>query len=208
MLRYRILQLAWKEERFHGSWKQGVSAGGSRNGNSAESFASNPQFGITLQDFDAGDHQCTVIVALMRKNVVGHSKKDDVSIGFHLYDVSSAVSKSMYLTVHFRSYMHYYRNFINQLCILVRFQVPIFLGMKEVTPKKGRHWKRLFASFFRQNAPCGASDYTQYREIVKRFTVKPGNYVIMPFTKHSNKEGEFLLRVFSEKPSGLIQGSW
>ena len=96
LLHFRILQLAWKEERFHGSWKKGVSAGGSRKENSTESFASNPQFGITLQDFDDGDHQCTVIVALMRKNVVGHSDKDDISIGFHLYDVSSSVSKSMY----------------------------------------------------------------------------------------------------------------
>ena len=99
LLHFRILQLAWKEERFHGSWKKGVSAGGSRSGNSSESFASNPQFGITLQDFDDGDHQCTVIVALMRKNVVGQSDKDNISIGFHLYDVSNTVSKSM-------SYMH------------------------------------------------------------------------------------------------------
>ena len=97
------------------------------------------------------------------------------------------------------------RNFITQFFILVCFQ---FLGMKEVTPKKGRHWRRLLASFFRQNDPCATSKYTEYREIVKRFSLKPGNYIIVPFTKHSNKEGEFLLRVFSEKPSGLIQGSW
>ena len=78
--------LAWKEETFHGSWKEGVSTGGCTN--HIETYANNPQFEITLQDFDDEDDKCTVIVALMRKNVYGHSFDDRIAIGFDIYDVS------------------------------------------------------------------------------------------------------------------------
>ena len=82
----RILQLAWKEQTFNGSWKEGISAGGSPN--YMETFPTNPQFKITLKDFDDEDDKCTVIVALMRKNVVGKAYDDGIKIGFNIYDVS------------------------------------------------------------------------------------------------------------------------
>ena len=82
----RILQLAWKEETFHGSWVKRISAGGWRE--NIETFATNPQFKINLQDFDDEDDKCTVIVALMRKNVYGQSRDDDIAIGFDIYDIS------------------------------------------------------------------------------------------------------------------------
>ena len=40
-------------------------------------------------------------------------------------------------------------------------------------------------------------------QVTKRFQLKPGKYVIIPFTEYSNQESEFLLRVFSEKPTDL-----
>ena len=86
----RILELVWKEQTFHGSWIEGVSAGGCPN--YKETFPTNPQFKITLKDFDDEDDKCTVIVALLRKNVFGDSTEDDIAIGFKIYDVSKGLS--------------------------------------------------------------------------------------------------------------------
>ena len=43
----------------------------------------------------------------------------------------------------------------------------------------------------------------QLPQVTKRFELKPGKYVIVPFTKRANQEGEFLLRIFSERKSDL-----
>ena len=40
-------------------------------------------------------------------------------------------------------------------------------------------------------------------QVTKQFKLKPGKYIIIPFTKKANQKGEFLLRIFSEKPSDL-----
>ena len=42
--------------------------------------------------------------------------------------------------------------------------------------------------------------YLNKREVTKRFNLKPGEYVIIPSTYEEGTEGEFLLRIFSEKP--------
>ena len=57
---------AWNEEHFNGSWIEGTTAGGCRN--FIETFASNPQFVINLQDSDDDqDGLCTLVIALMQK---------------------------------------------------------------------------------------------------------------------------------------------
>jgi calpain len=40
-------------------------------------------------------------------------------------------------------------------------------------------------------------------QVTKQFYLKPGKYIIVPFTKRANQAGDFLLRIFSEKPSDL-----
>ena len=36
--------------------------------------------------------------------------------------------------------------------------------------------------------------------VTERFKLEPGWYVVIPSTWESNKEGDFFLRIFSEKP--------
>ena len=52
--------------------------------------------------------------------------------------------------------------------------------------------------------PIGTSGKLEcFPEVTKRFELKPGTYVIIPFTEYPNQEGEFLLRVFSERQCHL-----
>ena len=52
--------------------------------------------------------------------------------------------------------------------------------------------------------PIGTSGKLEYfPEVTKRFELKPGTYVIIPFTENPNQEAEFLLRVFSERQCHL-----
>lgn len=40
--------------------------------------------------------------------------------------------------------------------------------------------------------------YINKREVTGRFRVKPGNYILIPSTYESDKEGQFLVRIFTE----------
>ena len=42
--------------------------------------------------------------------------------------------------------------------------------------------------------------YTDKREITNRFSLKEGAYVVIPSCYDEGAEGEFLLRIFTEKP--------
>jgi len=65
---------------------------------------------------------------------------------------------------------------------------------------KGEPQGRLDSEFFRYNASCARSKaFINLREVCARFKLPPGNYVIVPSTFKPDQEGDFLLRVFSEK---------
>ena len=71
-------------------------------------------------------------------------------------------------------------------------------------PDPSRTQFPLTTDFFRYNSSCAKSkSFVNLREVTARFKLRPGTYVVVPSTFEPNEEGEFLLRVFSEKSSSL-----
>uniref|UniRef100_T1IP60 Calpain catalytic domain-containing protein n=1 Tax=Strigamia maritima TaxID=126957 RepID=T1IP60_STRMM len=57
----------------------------------------------------------------------------------------------------------------------------------------------LTRNYFYYNQPTGeVNSYINARAVVQRFTLKPGEYIIVPTTWSPNEEAEFTIRVFSE----------
>ncbi|NXY26303.1 CAN1 protein, partial [Atrichornis clamosus] len=66
--------------------------------------------------------------------------------------------------------------------------------------KSAVHLKR---EFFLANASRARSEqFINLREVSTRFRLPPGEYIVVPSTFEPNKEGDFVLRVFSEKKAG------
>ena len=54
--------------------------------------------------------------------------------------------------------------------------------------------------FFLYNKSTARSEnFINSREVTGRFSLPPGNYVILPSTFKSQEEGDFLVRMFTEK---------
>ena len=59
---------------------------------------------------------------------------------------------------------------------------------------------RLDKDFFLYHASTARSrTFINSRSLTDRFSLKPGVYCIVPSTFDANEEGDFLLRLFSEK---------
>ncbi|RXG54379.1 Calpain-B [Armadillidium vulgare] len=64
--------------------------------------------------------------------------------------------------------------------------------------------KPLDMNFFKYNASVARSpSFINMREVSCRFKLPPGTYCIVPSTFDPNEEGEFILRVFSEKQNEM-----
>ncbi|XP_032398119.1 calpain-3b isoform X1 [Etheostoma spectabile] len=62
---------------------------------------------------------------------------------------------------------------------------------------KDQHLQKDFFLYTASKAKC--KTYINLREVTERFQLPPGEYVIIPTTFEAHQEGEFILRVFSEK---------
>ncbi|KAI5616713.1 calpain-3 isoform X5, partial [Silurus asotus] len=60
-----------------------------------------------------------------------------------------------------------------------------------------QHMQKEF--FLLNSSKARSKAYINLREVTQRFKLSPGEYVIVPSTYEPHQEGEFLLRVFSEK---------
>ncbi|XP_053191095.1 calpain-9 [Scomber japonicus] len=76
----------WEVSLFEGSWIRGSTAGGCRN--YIDTFWTNPQFKLVLEDADDEDDVCSVVIALMQKNRRQLRKEglDLETIGFAVYE--------------------------------------------------------------------------------------------------------------------------
>uniref|UniRef100_G1SJ23 Calpain-1 catalytic subunit n=1 Tax=Oryctolagus cuniculus TaxID=9986 RepID=G1SJ23_RABIT len=70
-------------------------------------------------------------------------------------------------------------------------------------PLVGQPALHLKRDFFLANASRARSEqFINLREVSTRFRLPPGEYVVVPSTFEPNKEGDFVLRFFSEKRAG------
>uniref|UniRef100_A0A673LRA7 Calpain-1 catalytic subunit n=1 Tax=Sinocyclocheilus rhinocerous TaxID=307959 RepID=A0A673LRA7_9TELE len=77
----------------------------------------------------------------------------------------------------------------------------IGFAIYEFVGKSGVHLKR---DFFLTNASSARSElFINLREVSSRFQLPAGEYIIVPSTFEPQKEADFVLRVFSEKPQRL-----
>uniref|UniRef100_A0A671QW65 Calpain-2 catalytic subunit n=1 Tax=Sinocyclocheilus anshuiensis TaxID=1608454 RepID=A0A671QW65_9TELE len=62
-------------------------------------------------------------------------------------------------------------------------------------------------NFFQRNASAARSEtFINLREVCSRFCLPPGEYLIVPSTFEPNKDGDFCVRVFSEKQINVNEG--
>jgi hypothetical protein len=72
----------------------------------------------------------------------------------------------------------------------VRDQEKFFRFLAEGEPIPSRYMERIGSS----------GDYLNKREVTRRFSLTQGAYVIIPSCYENDKEGEFLVRIFTEMP--------
>uniref|UniRef100_A0A2K6F391 Calpain-1 catalytic subunit n=1 Tax=Propithecus coquereli TaxID=379532 RepID=A0A2K6F391_PROCO len=80
----------------------------------------------------------------------------------------------------------------------------IGFAVYEVSPRLvGQPAVHLKRDFFLANSSRARSEqFINLREVSTRFRLPPGEYVVVPSTFEPNKEGDFVLRFFSEKSAG------
>lgn len=103
------------------------------------------------------------------------------------------------LTIGFTIYMVYkFQEIIISINVLINHNNGTQLKDPNSAPKP------LDMKFFKYNASVARSpSFINLREVSCRFKLPPGVYAIVPSTFEANEEGEFILRVFSEKKNHL-----
>ena len=76
----------------------------------------------------------------------------------------------------------------------------VYVQIKDDT-KVSRHGN-LDLNFFKYNSSVARSPvFINSREVTGRYCLPPGEYVVVPSTFNPNEEGNFMVRLYSEKPA-------
>ncbi|XP_063595877.1 calpain-B-like [Penaeus indicus] len=119
------VKMRWQRLMFEGAWVSHHTAGGCRN--FIQTFASNPQYTVKLEDPDEDDDDdlCTMVVSLMQKNVrqLKRYGADYQPIGYTIYKLPPEMEPGVKLDTEFFKYNASYA------------KVPFFLNCREVTTR-------------------------------------------------------------------------
>ena len=137
---------------------------------------------VTDTDDDDDENLGSLIIALMQKNRRKLRKEglDMLTMGYVIY---KARLESSPLMKQFKAILTF-----PLFCVHVQLKDP------DCGP--------LDLNFFKYNASVAKSPaFINLREVCGRHRLEPGDYCIIPSTFNPNEEGDFLIRIYSEKPS-------
>ncbi|EDO48536.1 predicted protein [Nematostella vectensis] len=206
-------QISFNSRLENGFWRKHVSAGGCRN--FLETFHTNPQFRLVSRVMSRMICEGTGFALYKVSNRV-MSREICEGIGFALYKVSNRViSKVLCEGTGFALYKVSNRVISRVICEGTGFALykvsnrvisRVICGgigfalykIDDITKRK-YGVSRLDKEYFQFNKSTERSTFINSREVVGRFELAPGEYVIVPSTFIQNAEADFLLRIFSEK---------
>uniref|UniRef100_A0A8C8MLM8 Calpain 9 n=1 Tax=Oncorhynchus tshawytscha TaxID=74940 RepID=A0A8C8MLM8_ONCTS len=98
------------------------------------------------------------------------------------------------------------RNFIDTFWTNPQFKLTLLHADDNNDKLHATYEDHLGKDFFRYNGSKARSKtYINVREISERFTLPPGNYLLVPTTFQPHDEADFIIRIFSEKAAGTME---
>ncbi|XP_012664550.1 calpain-12 [Otolemur garnettii] len=175
----------WHMHTFQGRWVRGFNSGGSQP--SAETFWTNPQFRLTLQEPDEEDEdeegpwggwgaagargpahggrwpKCTVLLSLIQRNRRRLRAKGltYLTVGFHVFQIPEEL-----------------------------------LGLWD-SPRSRALLPRLLRA--------DRSPFCARRDVSRRCRLSPGHYLVVPSAARAGDEADFTLRIFSERHHTAVE---
>ena len=81
------------------------------------------------------------------------------------------------------------------------FLNPLFQNRKQIQSQEYREGERLSSSYFEKYREVVSSGlYSNVREVTASLQLKPGRYVLVPSTYEPQRHGDYLVRMYTEKP--------